>query len=99
MFERPVISILPVLGFSINPLFVNAGSIETALRFRVDLANMLITTFGFAYEDQMWKNGIDFVFNLRAFELALGATMQSQNFIKSWQGAGLRINFGIKLGW
>ena len=99
LFDRPVISMLPVLGFAINPLHVNPASIEAAFRFRIDLANTFITTFGIAYEDQLWKNGIDFVLNLRAFELGLGLSMQSQNFVKSWQGTGLRANLGLKFGW
>ena len=99
LFEFPSISILPVLGFSINPVYVNPGAVEAALRFRVDLANMLITTLGFAYEDRMWKNGIDLTFNFRALELDIGASMQSQDFVKSWQGTGVRVYLGTKFGW
>jgi hypothetical protein len=96
--EIPFFSILPVLGFSINPIFVNAFSLETALRFRVDIANMFITTLGFAYEDQLWKNGIDFIFNFHVVELGLGIAMQSQDFVSSWQGKGISVNVGLKLG-
>jgi len=99
LFNTPVISILPAIGFSINPVFVNVASVEAALKFRVNLANLFITTFGFAYEDQMWKNGIDFILNFRAFELGLGISMQSQDFVKSWEAAGIRANFGLKFGW
>jgi len=99
LFNFPVISILPVLGFSINPVFVNVASIEAALRFQVDLANLFITRFGFAYEDQLWKNGINFILNLRAFQFDFGISMQSQDFVKSWQANGIRVSTGLKFGW
>jgi len=89
----------PVLGFSINTLFVQPAAIEVGLKVSTDLANMFIPSISFFYEDQMWKNKFDFAFNLRAFQLNLGVAMQSQDFLKSWTGAGLRVNVGLIFGW
>ena len=86
------------IGFAVNPLFVQKGSIEIAGMARYSLGNIIITTFGMGYENQMWKNSLDFIFNLHVFELNLGASMQSQQFAKSWQAAGLRVNLGLKFG-
>jgi len=98
-FNTPLFSLIPVLGFSVNPLFVRKGSVEAAVKVRCDINNLFITTLGFSYEDQMWKNSLDFILNFRAFELDLGVALQSQSFVKSWLGTGLRLNFGMKFGW
>ncbi|MDR2543789.1 MAG: hypothetical protein LBC80_10135 [Treponema sp.] len=97
--ETQLLTLIPTLGFSVNPVFVRTGSIETGIKARCDLANLFITTVGIVYEDQLWKNGIDFILNLRAMELGFGISMQSQRFGKSWTAAGLRANFGLKFGY
>ena len=94
-----ILSFIPALGFAINPMHARPESIETGLKFRMDLANMFITTIGIDYEDRIWKNSINFIINLRAIEIDIGASVESQDFKKSWQGAGAGIKFGLKLGW
>jgi hypothetical protein len=98
-FESPILSLIPTMGFSINPLYVQKGSFEGGISARCDLSNIFITTIGINYHDRMWKNSLDFVLNLRAFELDFGVAFQSEQFVKSWQGAGVAVNVGVKLGW
>jgi len=98
--SSPGFSLIPSLGFSINPLYVKHGSIEGGLSVRFDAANIFITTIGINYNDRKWKNSIDFVlFNLRAFELDLGISFQSSDFVKSFKGAGLGVSVGLRFGW
>jgi len=97
--KSPEFSLIPSLGFSINPLYAQIASIEGGLSARWDVSNMLITTIGINYYDRRWKNSLDFILNLRAFELDLGISFQSSDFVKSFQGAGLGIVFGMKFGW
>jgi hypothetical protein len=98
--ETRLLSIIPTLGFSVNGLYVSPGSIEAGVKVRCDMENRFIVTLGLMnYEDRLWKNSIDLVLNLRAVEIDLGIAMQSQDFAKSWQAAGLSIDFGLKFGW
>lgn len=98
-FESQVFSLIPSLGFSLNPLYSQQlGSIEGGLSIRLDLANFFITTIGVNYNDRRWKNSIDFALNLRLFEIDFGVSFQSSDFVKSFQGAGLGVNVGLKLG-
>jgi len=97
--DTRLLTVIPIIGFSINPLYVRKASPEMGGRVRLDLANMFIVTTGITYEEHMWKNGIDFIFNCRAFEFDLGIITQSQHFGRSWQGAGLRVSTGVKFGW
>jgi len=98
-FKSPIFSLIPSLGFSINPLYTRHASIEGGLSVQLNLSNIFIHTIGINYNDRRWKNNIDFVLNLRAFELDFGISFQSSDFVKSFQGAGFGVNAGLKLGW
>ena len=98
-FESQFLTLIPSFGFSINYLYPQVAAVEGGLTARFDTANMFITTLGIHYNDRRWKNSIDFIMNLRAFQFDLGLSLQSQDFARSWQGAGLGINIGLKFGW
>ena len=93
------IALIPSLGFAISPLFVGPFSLEGGVRVRGSLANILNTAIGIHYTDRLWKNSLDLALNLRVFELDIGLSLQSQDFIKSWSGAGLGVTLGLKFGW
>jgi len=97
--DKRILILSPVLGFSINNLFVQPASIEIGVKASTDLANMFIPSISIFYEDQMWKNTFAFALNFRAFQFDLGVAMESQDFVKSWTGAGLRLNIGFIFGW
>lgn len=98
-FDSYILSLIPSLGFSINKLYPRPGAVEGGLSARCDLGNIFITTLGINYNDRKWKNSLDFILNLRAFEMDFGVSFQSPDFVKSFQGAGAGVNVGIKLGW
>ena len=87
-----------MLGFAINRLYVPIGSVEAGINASLDLGNIFVTTAGINYTDRKWKNSLGFIFNFKIIELDLGLSMQSPNFKKSWQGAGLGVNVGLKIG-
>jgi hypothetical protein len=97
-FDSRRISLIPSLGFSYNRLYTRPAAVEGGLIARFDFANIFIAALGVNYNDRKWKNSIDFALNFRALEIDLGLVFQSQSFIKSWQGAGMGVNFGLKLG-
>jgi len=98
-YETQFLTLIPSFGFSINYLYPRIGAVEGGLSARFDTANIFITTLGINYNDRKWINSLDFVLNLRAFEFDLGISFQSQNFARSWQGAGLGVNLGLKFGY
>ena len=97
-FDTVPVSFIPTLGFAVNPMYHEPGSLEAGVKVRFDLANMLITTFGTGYHDRMWKNSIDLIFNLRFVEFNFGVDFRSQDFVKSLSGGGFGVNFGLKFG-
>jgi len=99
VYDSRILSLIPSLGFSINSLYHDPASVEGGLSARIDLANIFITTVGINYNDRAWKNSVDLALNLRAFQLDFGLSSQAPTLIKSWQGAGVGVNFGMKFGW
>jgi hypothetical protein len=98
-FNTRLISFIPSLGFAVNPLYTEPGSIEGGLSLRLDLGNIFVATFGINYNDRKWKNSIDVtLLNLYLFQIDLGLVFQSQDFAESWNGAGFALNFGFKFG-
>lgn len=98
-FDSRILSLIPSLGFSLNWLYNKVFSFEGGLSARFDFANIFIPVLGINYNDRKWKNSIDLAFNFRVIEFDFGLSMQSQDFMKSFKGFGLGVNFGIKLGW
>jgi len=98
-FKTPIFTLIPSLGFSFNPLYARHASFEGGLSLQLNLANIFIHTIGINYNDRKWKNNINFILNFRAVELDFGVSFQSSDFVKSFRGAGLGVNAGLKLGW
>ena len=98
-FKTYLFTLIPSLGFSYNELYPQNWGPEGGLSMRVDLGNIFITTLGINYNDRVWKNSLDFSLNFRAMQIDFGASLQSPNFVKSFQGSGLGVNVGLKLGW
>ena len=98
-FDSPVLSLIPQAGFALNPLHVSLASFEGGIKIRSDLANIFISGIGVGYYDRMWKNSLDITLNLRVFQIDLGVIFQSQDFVKSWQGAGAGVNVRCSFGW
>jgi hypothetical protein len=64
----------------------------------LNLADIFTVTVGTRLEDLVWKERIAVALNLRIFELAVGITTQSQQFLRSFQGAGFAVEVGFRAG-
>jgi hypothetical protein len=80
-------------GIYDTPIYFDFGGIA-----ELNLGNIFIIDAGTSFEDMIWKHSLGFVLNMRALELDIAVSTQSQNFLKSFQAAGLRINIGIRMG-
>ena len=94
-----LLTVIPVVGFAINPLYLEPFTMEAVLKGRLDLFNIFKVTVGTGFEDRLWRNSLDIALNLRAFEIDLGIDMRSADYDKSWQGAGLGVSIGLIFGW
>jgi len=94
-----LLTVIPEVGFAVNPLYNKPFSMEAGLKTRLDISNLFIAAFGMGYYDRLWKNSLDLALNLKAFEIDLGVDLRSQSYVKSWTGGGLGVNLGLKFGW
>jgi hypothetical protein len=97
--------LIPQIGYAYNEIYLEPHSFEVMVKARAGLFNVMksnplfIFTVGTGYEDKLWKHSLDFVLNLRAFQLDIGVALQSEDFLKSFQGSGLAVNAGFIFGW
>jgi hypothetical protein len=94
-----LLTVTPVIGFCHNELYFQPFSLEAGLNACLNLANFFLVKVGFNYTDRLFINSLGLAFNLRAFELDIGADLRSQKIDQSWSGAGFGVNFGLKFGW
>jgi hypothetical protein len=97
--ESPVFTITPLIGFSIDQLYIEPFSMEGGLSACLNIRNIFLVRLGINYMDRMWINSLNLAFNLRLFEIDIGVDIRSQDFLKSWEGGGLGLNVGLKFGW
>jgi len=98
-FEKAPVDFTPTFGFALSPLYHKPFSIEAGIKARVDFSNLFIASLEIGYYDRLWKNRLDFALNFRAVEFDLGLELRSQDFVKSWTGAGFAFRSGFKVGW
>jgi len=97
-FDKPILTLVPSLGFSVSRIYLNKGAVEGGLSAILNLKNIFYIKGGINYNDRIWKNSLDFVLNSRLLEINLGISSQSQEFKKSFNYSGFGVNFGLKLG-
>lgn len=94
-----LLTITPMLGFSISQLYLNPFHLEVGLNARLNIANLVIVSAGVNYFDRIWINSLTLALNIRAIQLDIGIDMRSQDFIKSWTASGLGLKAGLRFGW
>jgi hypothetical protein len=97
--KREWLIFTPMLGFAVNPVYYKPVSFEGGIKTRFSFVNFFIAALNIGYYDRLWKNSLDLAVNLRFFEIDIGASMQSADFLKSWSGGGFGASFGLKFGW
>jgi hypothetical protein len=97
--KREWLTFTPMLGFAVNPIYFKPFSLEGGIKTRFSFVNFFIAALNIGYYDRLWKNSLDLAVNLRIFEIDIGASMQSADFLKSWSGGGFGASFGLKFGW
>ncbi|MDR0320349.1 MAG: hypothetical protein LBI28_02495 [Treponema sp.] len=96
---NPLFTITPLVGFSINQLYVEPFSMEGGLNVCINLGNIFIVKAGVNYMDRLWVNSLNLALNIRVIEVDVGVDIRSQEFAESWKGGGIGVNVGLKFGW
>jgi hypothetical protein len=98
-FKIRLFALIPHIGFTMNSIYDVPLYLDAGLTAELNLGDVLVIDIGSHYEDLLWKQRLDVLLNLRAFEIDLGLSLQSQEFLKSFQFNGLAVSLGLRLGW
>jgi len=93
------LTLTPVIGFCYSELYYERFALETGLNACFNFANFFLLKTGFNYTDRMFVHSLGIVFNSKAVEFDIGVDFRSQEISQVWRGAGLGLNFGLKVGW
>jgi hypothetical protein len=97
-FNIRLLTIRPELALVFNSVYDTPVYLDLGIAGEMNLGDIFILSAGTRLEDLVWKERIGLILNLRVFELVAGITTQSQQFLKSFQGAGFAVDLGIRLG-
>lgn len=94
-FASGIIAVMPDVALAVRKgVYVDFG-----LKGRLNLKNVWILTLGTGIEDLVWRQSVTSTLNLRIVQFDLSVGSQSQDFLKSFQGAGLYISLGSRIGY
>ncbi|MFP3043439.1 hypothetical protein LQZ19_16620 [Treponema primitia] len=97
-FYIRLLTIKPTLALVFNNIYNMPIYADFGVTGELNLARILRVDAGTHYEDLVWKQRVGLALNFRIIEFGIGVTTQSQQFLKSFQGAGFGIDIGLRMG-
>ncbi|AEF86515.1 hypothetical protein TREPR_0842 [Treponema primitia ZAS-2] len=97
-FDRRIFSLKPNLGLVFNSIYDTPVYADFGLTAEFNIFSILVLDAGTHYEDLIWKERLGLALNFRIIEFDVGLTLQSQDFVKSFNGAGYGVDLGVRLG-
>jgi hypothetical protein len=86
-------SALTVYGYDAAGMCFNAG-----LEAQLNLKRIFSLSLSSGYRERIWRQGAAIMLNLRVFQLDVGVSLQSQDFVESFKLKGLRAAAGLRFG-
>jgi hypothetical protein len=97
-FYIRLLTLKPEAALVFNSIYNTPVYLDFGITGEVNLARIFTVDVGTHLEDLVWKERIGFTFNFRLLEFRAGLTTQSQDFLRSFQGAGFALDFGFRIG-
>jgi hypothetical protein len=97
-FHIRLLTLRPMAALVFNSIYDTPVYLDFGVSGELNLGDIFTIDIGSHLEDLVWKERFGFSLNLRALELIAGITTQSQQFLRSFQGAGFAVDLGIRLG-
>jgi hypothetical protein len=97
-FNIRLLTIRPDFALVFNSVYDTPLFLDFGISGEMNLGDLLILSAGTHLEDLVWKERAGLILNLRVFEITAGITTQSQQFLRSFQGAGFAVDLGVRLG-
>ena len=97
-FNTELFVLTPNIGFTVD-INNGEGYFNAGLEIGVNLNNLFMPYLVMGRIEGLWKHRLGFALNFRAFEVDLEASLQSQDFVSSFQMKGFGFGLGISFGW
>jgi hypothetical protein len=97
-FNIRLITLRPDLALVFNSIYDTPVYLDFGISGELSLAEILAINVGIRLEDLVWKERVGVALNLRVIELTAGVSTQSQQFLRSFQGAGFGVDLGLRRG-
>jgi hypothetical protein len=97
-FNIWLLTLRPKAALVFNSIYSIPVYLDFGISGELNLAEILALDVGIHLEDLVWKERVGLSINFRIFELRAGITTQSQQFARSFQGAGLGADLGVRIG-
>jgi hypothetical protein len=97
-FHMRLVTIRPLAALVFNSIYDTPVYMDFGISGELNLGDIFTVGVGSHLEDLVWKQRFGFSLNLRVLELIAGITTQSQQFLRSFQGAGFAVDLGLRLG-
>jgi hypothetical protein len=97
-FNIRLLTLKPELALVFNSIYSTPFYLDFGITGELNLLNIFTIDVGTHLEDLVWKERIGLALNFRIIEFIVGLTTQSQEFLRSFQGAGFGVDFGLRIG-
>ncbi|MDR2659535.1 MAG: hypothetical protein LBC27_06050 [Spirochaetaceae bacterium] len=97
-FKSPVLIIRPNIGATVNTAFSDSAFFNWGLNIQFNAPKIFSAFIGTGLTEDVWAQRLGLSFNLRFFELDLGAALAGSSFVESWSGQGFIVSIGLKAG-
>jgi hypothetical protein len=82
-----------------NSIYDTPVYLDFGITGELNLWDIVTIDVGTRLEDLVWKERAGLSLNFRVIELLAGITSQSQQFVRSFQGAGFAVDIGVRVGY
>jgi hypothetical protein len=97
-FNIRLLTLKPKLALVFNSIYNTPVYMDVGITGELNLAEILTVNIGTHFEDLVWKERVGLALNFRILEIIAGITTQSQQFLRSFQGAGFAVDVGVRVG-
>jgi hypothetical protein len=93
-----LLALKPEVALVFNSIYDTPVYLDFGITGELNLWDIVAIDVGTRLEDMVWKQSVGLSFNFRVIELLAGITSQSQQFVRSFQGAGYAVDVGVRVG-
>jgi hypothetical protein len=97
-FAIRLVTLRPQAALVFNGIYETPVYLDFGITGELNLVDLLIIDVGTRLEDLVWKERVGLTLNFKVIEFSVGVTTQSQQFIRSFQGAGFAVDLGVRVG-